>query len=251
MVIGNFFSKIVKISLTAFIITLCIVYGKTQTVEGSTGRNNTEEARVFMITLSAGGMQPMGAFKSKIHDMQAQFNLSAFGQMKAESPLFFGFELGYSVLQDFGTTLPFTIDGIEEEWNVETNSQILYTELACRYYFPFKVYTVDFFSEFNLGTNLLFTTTTFAPPDAEDAGDTDTDKSAITVRYGAGLGFHVPVYEMLYLQGRVNYAAGLSTRFYAQKDSVAPIQESTIEAFELQKSTTDILKWDIGLTFTF
>ncbi|MFN8318191.1 MAG: hypothetical protein U0V54_02095 [Saprospiraceae bacterium] len=251
MVIGNFFSKIVKISLTAFIITLCIVYGKTQTVEGSTGRNNTEEARVFMITLSAGGMQPMGAFKSKIHDMQAQFNLSAFGQMKAESPLFFGFELGYSVLQDFGTTLPFTIDGIEEEWNVETNSQILYTELACRYYFPFKVYTVDFFSEFNLGTNILFTTTTFTPPDPEEAGDTDTNKSAITVRYGAGLGFHVPVYEMLYLQGRVNYAAGLSTRFYAQKDSVAPIQESTIEAFELQKSTTDILKWDIGLTFTF
>ena len=251
MVIGNFFSKIVKISLTAFIITLCIVYGKTQTVEGSTGRNNTEEARVFMITLSAGGMQPMGAFKSKIHDMQAQFNLSAFGQMKAESPLFFGFELGYSVLQDFGTTLPFTIDGIEEEWNVETNSQILYTELACRYYFPFKVYTVDFFSEFNLGTNILFTTTTFTPPDPEEAGDTDTNKSAITVRYGAGLGFHVPVYEMLYLQGRVNYAAGLSTRFYALKDSVAPIQESTIEAFELQKSTTDILKWDIGLTFTF
>lgn len=225
--------------------------GRTQTVEEPTGQVKTEEGRVFMITASAGGLQPMGAFKKKIHEMQAQFNLSAFGQMKAESPLFFGFELGYSVLQDFGTTLPFTIDGIEEEWNVETNSQILYTELTSRYYFPFKVSTVDFFSEFNLGTNILITTTTFSPPDPEQAGDTDTDKSAITVRYGAGLGFHVPLCEMLYLQGRVNYAAGLSTRYYAEKDSVGTIQESTLEAFELQKSTTDILKWDIGLTFTF
>ena len=183
--------------------------------------------------------------------MQTQFNLSGFGQVKAESPLFAGFELGYSNLQSYGTTLPFIVDGVTEDWNVETKSQILYLELSTRYYFPFKIYTLDFFSEFGLGTNILFTTTAFTPPNSEEASETDTDKSSITLRYGAGLGFHLPIYDMIYIQGRVHYAGGLSTRYYGLKDRIDPIVDSTIEAFELQKSTTDILKWDIGLTFAF
>ncbi len=243
--------KIVKIGLTLLMATTIHSFVSAQAGEDSLKVNGSQNAKVYMVSAAIGGLQPSGAFKKKIQDMQTQFNLSGFGQVKAESPLFAGFELGYSNLQRYGTTLPFIVDGITEDWSVETKSQILYMEISTRYYFPFKIYTLDFFSEFGIGTNILFTTTAFTPPNSEEASETDTDKSSVTLRYGAGLGFHLPIYEMIYIQGRVNYAGGLSTQYYGLKDRIEPIVDSTIEAFELQKSTTDILKWDIGLTFAF
>ena len=105
------------------------------------------------------------------------------------------------------------------EWNACPESN-LYTELASRYYFPFKVYS-RFFSEFNLGTNILFYHHHIYPTwPWRGWWHPDTDKQIC--HHSAIWWGWLPCAHIwnVVFAGRVNYAAGLSTRFYAQKGSV-------------------------------
>lgn len=212
---------------------------------------NEPSGKVSMITFGLGGMTPQGAFSKKHPDPIFQLNLGYLRQIKPEKPLFSGIELGYGIMDQYAADIDFVVDGETESWDVTSTSQFLTLELIGRYYLPLKINKLEFFSELNFGGNLFFTTTTFNPPDADESGDTEWEKSDFSLKYGVGLGCNFPVTDNIYVHGRFSYIAGLSTAFYILKEENITIKESTIEAFDLQKSTTDVLKWDIGVTFAF
>lgn len=208
-------------------------------------------ARVRMLSFGIGGLRPKAAFGKKLTGSQFQFNVSFIDQVKPAKPLFAGIELGYAHLEGLNAELPFVVDGESEDWDVTTNSQLLSLDLLARYYLPLRVSTLEFFSEFNVGGNLFFTTTAFSPPDVDEMGDTDWENTDFAMRYGVGMGCNYPVSDKIYIQARIGYTAGLSAEYFTLKKETVQIVDSTIESFELQKSTTDVLKWDIGVTFAF
>lgn len=207
--------------------------------------------KLYLLSVAAGGHKPAGAFGNKIGNTGFQFNLAGFMQYKSEKPLFLGGELVYSQLQRFSESIIIQSGSISEEWNVSTVSQMMYMGGVVRYYLPVKSGTVDFFSEFSLGSTYFFTNTTFTPPGSEEAAESNLEASSFSVRYGACFGLNLLLTKNLYLQTRLAYHAGLAASYYAKKEIIPIIRESTLEAFQRQKTTTDAIKWDIGLTFAF
>lgn len=246
-------SKINKITLAVAILFCWVGRGAAQeeVIKASEKTYHEPSGKINMITFGLGGMTPQGAFKRKHPDPIFQINLGYLRQIKAEKPLFGGMELGYGIMDQYSADIDFVVDGVTETWDVTSTSQFLTLEFLGRYYLPLKIDQLEFFSEFNFGGNLFFTTTIFTPPNADDSSDTEWEKSDFSLKYGIGLGCNYPVTDNIYVHGRFSYIAGLSTSFYNLKEENITIQENTIEAFDLQKSTTDVFKWDIGVTFAF
>jgi hypothetical protein len=246
-------SKINKITLAVAVLFCWVVNGAAQEeiINASEMTYKEPSDKVSMITFGLGGMTPQGAFSRKHPDLIFQINLGYLRQIKPEKPLFGGIELGYGIMDQYTADIDFVVEGETETWEVISTSQFLTFELIGRYYLPLKINKLEFFSEFNFGGNLFFTTTTFTPPDADDSSDTEWEKSDFSMKYGIGLGCNFPVSDNIYVHGRFSYIAGLSTAYYTLKPETITLQDSTIEAFDLQKSTTDVLKWDLGVTFAF
>ena len=88
MVKGNFLFKIVKISLTALIIHIVYRLWEYTNQKKVYRAKQLRRSTCFYDYLICRRHTALWVHSKKIHDMQPQFNLSAFGQMKAESPLF-------------------------------------------------------------------------------------------------------------------------------------------------------------------
>jgi len=82
----------------------------------------------------------------------------------------------------------------------------------------------------------------------QEASDSSIEKGSLSLTYGASGGINFPVNGQLYLNFRANYLPGLSTSYYVRNDSNT-LSFSTIELFDLKKSTTDIIRWDLGVTW--
>jgi hypothetical protein len=104
--------------------------------------------------------------------------------------------------------------------------------------------------EFISGANWFYTRTTFSFPNSDET-DTRYEKGDIVFAYGGALGFMINLDGDLYLDCSVGYFPGLSARYYVEKKEKEPLYNSTIQGFELKKSTTDMLKIKLGVNFAF
>ncbi|MBK8700383.1 MAG: hypothetical protein IPN29_12980 [Saprospiraceae bacterium] len=251
--------KLMKIGLLTCINLTWLVFAMAQmpdTIDQpppetlETGANDSG-GLVNFLSVQLGSMSPQSAFAGKVPEHKFQFGVSYYRQMIKEKPLFLGVDFTYVTLSHYGTEIPFEQDGETVFWDVSTTSSMITLDITSRYYLPLKVLTVDLFAEFNAGFNWMHTSTSFTPPDDEEAAETNNNKNDLVGKYGITGGLHIPLASSSYLQFRLGYHPGLSAYYFTLKDSITPPVESTIEGFELQKTTTDQLKWDIGYTFAF
>jgi hypothetical protein len=110
---------------------------------------------------------------------------------------------------------------------------------------------LDFFLEGSAGFNWLYTSTTITE-EGEDEGTTKFDKSDITNFYGAAFGLHIPISTASYIQARVGYYPGLSAEYFSKfKEDEFVSMNTSLEAFKLRQTATDILRFELGYTHTF
>ena len=81
-----------------------------------------------------------------------------------------------------------------------------------------------------------------------ESSDFMFEESNFSLTYGISAGLNYRVKENVYINFKANYLPGLSTAYYA-KDKNNQIEFSSIDQFNLKNSTTDILRWDLGVTF--
>ncbi|MBL0101543.1 MAG: hypothetical protein IPP49_17140 [Saprospiraceae bacterium] len=84
--------------------------------------------------------------------------------------------------------------------------------------------------------------------DDAESSDTNLEKGSLSLSYGISLGFNIPISNKLYLNLKGSYLPGLSTPYYALRPENS-IVTSTLDGFDLKRSTTDIFRWDLGVTY--
>ncbi|MFM2395343.1 MAG: hypothetical protein RLZZ546_3326 [Bacteroidota bacterium] len=213
------------------------------------------EGKINILSISFGALIPQSSFKRNIKENKFHINLEYLRQIKLYSPAFVGLEIGYSRLQGYSQVVDIENFGVIESWNSNTTSSVWFGQIKTRYYFPFKIYKFDVFGEANLGTRWFVASTTISPLNDIDDGtsnSTEYDKNDLVACYGANLGLHLPIYQnSTFLQMKIGYQAGLSSYYFALKENLSSSYEYTQDAFDLKKSTTDMIKFDLGVSFTF
>ena len=210
-----------------------------------------EIALVNLANIEIGLIHPQTAFKKKLTSVYPALSLAYYRQLFRNKPIFAGIDMSYINLQSFEADIPYlTPEGFEQIWNFSTQTWMMNFGITGRYYLPVNVFTADLFMEFKTGFNWMATQTSYTRPDSEEA-ESRFNKNDLVGNYGAALGLHIPIHDNSYLQLKIGYIAGLSAYHYTKKQNAPTPVDSTIEAFQLQKSTTDVLKWDIGYTFAF
>jgi hypothetical protein len=219
-------------------------------IDDGENTNYNEVGNINLISLSIGQLLPARAFKNKLGFNPVAYNVGVCHQLKPNKPLFIGLEFSYSPLDDFTGDIEVDTEVGVELWSSTTTTSLKSFDLNALYYLPVNIGRLDVYTQFNLGFNWFSTRTTITPP-GSDQSEGNYDKNDLVGRYGATLGLHYPLGQNGYIQVRVGYQAGLSAYYYTVRTDVQQPLDTTLDAFKLQKSATDALKWDLGYTFAF
>ncbi len=215
----------------------------------SDNENYDEVGLIKLVGISIGQLMPAGAFNTKLRPNPLALNLTFHHQLNQNKPIFLGAEFSYSPMETYTSDVEVDTEAGVEFWPSTTSTSLISADINSLYYFPINAGKLNVFAQFSLGFNWLSAKTSITPPDEESM--TTYDKNDLVGKYGVAIGLHYPLGPNGYIQLRMGYQAGLSAYYYTIKeDFIEPVFE-TLDAFKLQKTTTDALKWDLGYTFAF
>lgn len=195
-------------------------------------------------------VQPQGHFQKNLQDNYLGLELGYLRQLKLNKPLFWGISIYWSSLGHNTATFSEVVDFEVFDFDYSTTSNLLGFNGKIRYYPAIYLWEIETFIEAQIGYKWLFTNTTKAVANDSSSSDTELDKGALSLTYGGAIGINYPVSDNLYLSIRANYLPGLSTPYYAYNHQ-NELVSSTLDGFDLKRSTTNIARLDIGLTYRF
>lgn len=194
---------------------------------------------------------PSGFFKRNIPNPKIGFEGGFLRQIKTESPMFWGLSVYYSTLGRSGTvTLSEQLDFNLVDFDYHTTSHLLGFNGKMRFYPNIPLGKVEMYAEALIGYKWLYTTTNKTLSSDAESSDTDIEKGSLSLTYGAALGINYPLKQGLYFNIRGNYLPGLSKSYYVLNKNKG-VKNTTLDLFDLKKSTTDLIRWDLGITYKF
>ncbi len=192
-----------------------------------------------------------GFFGRNVQDVKLGVEAGFLRQLKTETPVFWGISSYYQSLGRSGKYIiqePLDFDLVDFDYT--TISQLIGFNGKLRFYPKIYLGKTEFYVEAMFGYKWLFTTTNKTITDDNESSDSNIEKGSLSLTYGVAAGLNYPVSPSLYLNLRANYLPGLSKQYYVLDESNT-ITESTLDLFDLKKSTTDIIRWDFGVTWRF
>lgn len=207
--------------------------------------------RIFLAEIGFGALHPTGAFRQNIKDPRFSMETGIMIQVKPEKPLFAGFQLNYSPINTFSGEVNRETNFGFEQWDATTRSNFLSTQLFGRYFVNINPFGLQPYFDFGFGLNWLFTATEYTFINSEE-NSRDLEELGIVPNYGFGFGLNYYVGSDLYVKSSIHYSTGLSAPYFIRtRDHLEDFPLTTLEAFDRKQSTTDVLRWDVGITYAF
>jgi hypothetical protein len=236
--------------LVTWVVDLACQSDTIYTIDYEEENNYNEGVHINFLNIGVGAMTPQNAFKNKVSENLFQFNVSLFRQIKKYKPFFAGFEFAYAEIDVFSSDVEYVFDdGSVEFLPDNVRSDIKQFNLIGRYYLPISFWVIDPFAEFGYNAQWYSTKSTI------DLGNDESDqkyvKNDLVGQYGFAAGLNFRVKGDYYGLVRIGYYSGLSAYYYTLKENTNYQTNSTINYFALQKTATDMIKWDVGFTFAF
>ncbi len=246
----------VNILMKLFFLLTCIFFlTAVQGQEVEATEYSTEEPvlqRVYMV--EGGGLIqfPRNAFARNIDHALYGVNITGLVQVVKAKPLFAGLGVNFSTVGSFSSPIIRQFDfGQLEEWDSRTGSRIVGFSLFGRYFLDLGTSSFMPFFELQFGSNIFYTSTNLTFPGGDES-TTFFESSDWIGSYGGGGGFSIAVSDRVYLTTKVNILIGQSGEYYVkERDFLDNALSTTIEAFDLKQTSTDMIAWNIGLTYTF
>jgi len=210
----------------------------------------TSQSKINFLEGNLAFSKPTGFFSRNIPQVKIGFEAGYLRQLKAEKPLFWGISVYYHPLNTASATIEEFLDFNLVNFDYTTTSNLLGFNGKMRFYPDIYLGKTELYLEALFGYKWLFTSTSKTLSDDQDSSDSSFESGSLSLTYGAAAGVNYPVYNQLFINLRVNYLPGLSTSYFVRNNS-STVTYSSIELFDLKKSTTDIVRWDIGVTWRF
>ena len=165
-----------------------------------------------------------------------------------QSPFYAGFA---TAIANFGNEIYDFIDpqGFDLQW--KTNSLLWSSHLLLRYE-PKITFPIQPYLSGQLGFNHFFTATRLVDPEADDNPlERFVDDKSWGLSYGGSFGVLIPLDKdwLTMLDIRGTYLKGSESSFYTKKQDAFTIVDDSLDAFDLESSSIDILGLQIGVLF--
>lgn len=208
------------------------------------------QSKINFAEINISLMQPTGFFSNNVNKNKIGIEFGYLRQLKEEKPLFWGLSLYYHQIDRTSATISEVLDFQIVDFDYSTTSNLLGFHGKMRFYPNVYLGKLEWYIEAQLGYKWLFTNTTKMLTNDTESSDTSTEKGALSLTYGVSTGINYPINDEIFLNLRVNYLPGLSVPYYIINPEYEIIN-TTLDQFDLKRSTTDILRWDFGITYRF
>ena len=193
---------------------------------------------------------PTGSFSQNIKSNKVGFELAFLRQITSDKPFFWGISTYYTNLGSCNAITKEAIDFAIYDINSTTNSNLLGVDGKLRYYPDIYLGRIEVYVEALMGFKWLFTYT-----HKEFVGDSDSssgqfEEGQLALSYGVNLGIQYPIGQSIYINLKGGFYPGLSVPYYAY-NSQNKIIDYTLDKFDLKRSTTDLIRYDLGVTYRF
>lgn len=212
--------------------------------------NGKGQSKVNFIELNLTYTQPQGFFGRNVTKDKVGFEIGYLRQLKSEKPLFWGVSVYYNQLGSASAFIQELVDFQLFDFDYRTASHLLGFNGKVRFYPNVYLGKLEWYLEAQLGYKWLYTYTTKTLSEDTESSDSNIEKGSLSLTYGASTGVNYPVGEHTYINVRINYLPGLSVPYYVINEN-NEIFESSLDQFDLKRSTTDIIRWDLGATYRF
>ncbi len=198
---------------------------------------------------------PQGEFKDNVSNVGLGLSADFLFNI-AQSPLHLGANMGFMVYghdtreEPWSTTIP------DVKVDVETTNSLFDMQLMARLQNPQGKVRPYFDGYF--GFNYLFTETSVKDQDDYEEIASSTNFDDFTMCYGVGAGTFIKVHEGVneadkpygvYIDLGVRYIMGNEAEYL--KEGSIEIDDNHKLNYDVQKSTTDLLTFHLGVAFTF
>lgn len=211
-------------------------------------QENESFSKINFLEANVSIFQPLGPLKRNLPQTRLGLEIGYLRQLEASKPLFWGISTYYTRLESASATLEELLDFALVDFDYTTTNHMAGLNGKLRFYPDIYIWNIELYAEAQLGTKLMYTTTSKTLSDSQDNSDTSFDNSGWSLTYGISAGLNYPIKNNFYINLRANYLPGLSTSYY-KENPTNTIFNSTVDLFDLKNSTTDIIRWDIGVTF--
>jgi len=217
-----------------------------------TGNQNSEEEYTYpmvnFLELNASFTNANGFFERNFPSTKLGFEIGYLRQIKPQKPLFWGVSLYYALMERQRGTFQEQLDFSIVDFNYTTTTNLWGLNGKLRFYPNLHLGKLEGYLEAQLGYKWIYTGTTKELVDDEDSSEFYIEKGSLSLTYGISAGLNYPISDNVFINVRANYLPGLSIPFYV-KDERNILEFSTIDKFNIKNSTTDIIRWDVGITF--
>ena len=209
------------------------------------------QSKVNFLEASLSYLQPSGSLERNVASPKLAIQMGYLRQVRADKPLFWGVNVFYTTLGSASDVVQEIIDFSLVDFDFQTTSHLLGFGGKLRYYPDFYIGKLEFYVEVQLGYKWLYTTTNRTVSGDSETSDSQFEEGNLSLTYGLSGGLHYPIKgDNTFLNCRINYLPGLSERYYVENPN-NQISSSTLDYFDLKRSTTDIFRYDLGITFRF
>lgn len=193
---------------------------------------------------------PSGSFAQHLKSNHLGVEMAYLRQIDHDQPFFWGMAMYYSSIGQFKAVTREVVDFGIYEFNSTTTSSLLGMDGKLRYYPNIYLGPLEWYVEAVIGFKWLFTYTNKVLIDNIDTSSGQFDEGQIGLNYGLNTGFQYKISHKTYLNLKGGYYPGLSIPYYAYNQDRIGFN-TTLDKFDLKRSTTDIIRVDLGLTYRF
>lgn len=226
-----------------------------QDVDSLTLYNDEVITKVRLADAAFSVVVPSGAFADQSSQrLYVGGSLVVLQQLYKEKPAFVGVELTYMHFGSLDRTYEILsgFDIIEVDGRMSSNTVGI--NLVGRYYAPVQFGPVQTFMELHIGGKWLYTYLSEVGVDlsGDNYSSTDFEESAVVPTYGGAAGLQVALVDQLYLLIKGSYQVATSGRYRLRiPDEINVFPLFPEDGFQLVRSSTNNIRFDLGLTFSF
>lgn len=196
--------------------------------------------------------KPQNRFGDRMNDDAVGVSASYLWQTKIDGPTFMGIDFQWAPFYRVSTNFVDVIDGFATDLREATRTTLWSSHIVTRVH-PFGNFPIiDPFVEGLIGAKMLMTNTNVSIIETAENIDFIFESTKLSFSYGASVGFQIHVKDYrYYLFTKATYLRGSSNGFYAKPEELADRSDLTINDLNFVNAPIDILRWQLGLSFTF